>query len=382
MGMKTRFSRKLIKNASSDTFDELCRRAQVQNNIDLKLERRFTNLPSLTALLDEVGMPLYEPTMFLAEHSITSRSMTGATTATYAESLICWFQFLASRGTSINDVTEETFGLFRAEIANGKQKNSMLRYSSNTANLRVVTVAAFHEWAQRTKVLKTPLGTYLTEQGTGSRDRKTFLRVVRRNPRALSSEEIASIFSFAKEPYRLMFQWALVTGARRFEICALEKDQLPSLDEISYSTGLITIRISRKGGRDLDLIVPTTLIEKTLWYCFTDRPNLPGPQRSSLFLNSRNKSIRPAALTAEFRRCADLAKSTATLHMLRHTYATRVLDFLNKCEHAQQNNNPLKTLQVLMGHTRSETTQLYVHSLSTNSPAVHEALSFLYGMTL
>lgn len=382
MPKRTHFSSKTLRNTEPHSFIDLCRLASVETKIDISIDRRFIDIPSMAIVLDERGHPMYAPTMFLAERALTGRSTTGATVSTYAEGLVCWLHFLETKAIGLEQATEETLGLFRAALSNGKQRNNNMRYASSTANLRVVTAAVFHEWAQKTRVLSSPLGEYLTTSGLGGTPSRKFVRIVRRHPRVLSQDEIAAILAVARKPYKLMFQWALVTGARRFEVCNLRLEQLPACETLSYACNdLVSIPILRKGGRDLPLVVPVNLIERTRWYCLTERPRQTVGMPQHIFVNHRKKSINPAALTNEFRRCARLVGSDATLHLLRHTYATRVLDFLQRSEQEGGISNSLKTLQVLLGHSKSETTQIYVHSLSINSPQVYGALSFLYCMT-
>ncbi|MEM8511684.1 integrase [Massilia sp. MP_M2] len=381
MRRPTYFSSKILKNIEPYSFADLCKIAGVEREIDISVDRRFIDIPVLAVVLNELGLPMYAATMFLAERAVMARSMTGATVITYAEGLVCWLHFLKNKTLEPEQATEETLGLFRASLANGKQRNNSMRYASSTANLRVVIVAIFHEWAQKTGILTSPLGMHLITYGTSSTYKRNFVRIVRRHPRVLSQEEISAILAIARQPYRLMFQWALTTGARRFEICNLTLDQLPASETLGYAPNdLISIPILRKGGRDLPLIVPVHLLERTHWYCLTERPQQNSVTPQNIFVNNRRKKIQPVAFTNEFRRCARLAGSDATLHFLRHTYATKVLDFLQRSEQDGNVSNPLKTLQVLLGHAKSETTQIYVHSLSINSPAVYGALSFLYGM--
>lgn len=382
MPKSTHYSSKTLKNSDSRSFTNLCELAGVGREIHIDIERRFIDIPSIAVVLNEIGHPVYAPTMFLAERALMAKSTTGATVKTYAEGLICWLQFLKTKGLELEQATEETLGLFRAALSNGKQRNNNMRYASSTANLRVVTAVLFHTWAQETGILSSPLGAYLTTRGPTSTSCRNFVRIVRRHPRVISQEEITAILSVARDPYRLMFQWGLVTGARRFEICSLKLEHLPTCDTLNYAANdLVSISLLRKGGRELSLVAPVSLIERTNWYCLTERPQQTSAMPRNVFINQRKNAVSIEALTNEFRRCADLVGSNATLHMLRHTYATRVLDFLQRSERDGDTSNPLKTLQVLMGHSKSETTQIYVHSLSVNSQAVHGALSFLYGIT-
>ncbi|WP_423221736.1 tyrosine-type recombinase/integrase [Janthinobacterium lividum] len=178
-----------------------------------------------------------------------------------------------------------------------------------------------------------------------------------------------------------MFQWGLCSGARRVEVCELKLSSLPTIEQLSLSSeGLVTIRAQRKGGKELPIVVPTHLVEKTHWYCLTDRESArPGSERY-VFLNRNGDKVGQSSLSTEFRRCADLVGLRHfALHSLRHTYATNVLAVLQSSADPIIAHNAPKILQVLMGHARLETTELYVHLAQTQNSDVVEALSYLYG---
>jgi integrase len=87
-------------------------------------------------------------------------------------------------------------------------------------------------------------------------------------------------------------------------------------------------------------------------------------------------------MTREFRDVADRLNIKATLHHLRHTFAIQVLGHLQKYELEGEPINAIKTLQVLMGHSSIETTEIYLEAMDVTSDAVAQTLGFLYGGAL
>ena len=142
------------------------------------------------------------------------------------------------------------------------------------------------------------------------------------------------------------------------------------------------IDVRRKGGRCLTVAVPSRLIEETIWYVTTERLGVDLDKDSHVFVGKRGRPISRERMTKVFRECATSIDSTATLHHLRHTFAVNVLNALDHYEGSGHAMNPLKCVQVLLGHASLETTQIYLEALSMSSDAVRQALDYLYGGTI
>ncbi|MFG6464170.1 tyrosine-type recombinase/integrase [Roseateles sp. DXS20W] len=311
----------------------------------------------------------------------------------YVEALLVWLRFLDGRGCRLEEADEQIFAVFRSELVHAPRKPSGAPYASSTANHRISVVANLYLWAHERGVLRTPLGLFLVARAEANRGRSRLAPgihyrrdslapvVMRRMPRVLSYEEIQRLFIVARPPFRLMFKWALVTGLRRFEICDLRLDQLPGPDRIAVSRdGFVQVDILRKGSREVTVQVPVPLAEETNWYVLADRPSHASEAR--VFLGRHGAPVQRSCLSREFRRCADLLGTGATLHHLRHTFAVNVLSILERSESVDDPMNSIKTLQVLMGHASIESTEIYLRSIEASSEAVMEALSYLYGATL
>lgn len=378
MGDVTSFQAKAISGRPDlASFSDLCKQAGFES--DIQLDRRFLDIKSLSVLLNQKGELISAASLFLVECELRGRGATNSTARTYAESLLNWLRFLQKRNVLLTEAKEEDLQLYRVNLAKGSKPNSDERYATATVNLRVSAVAMFYEWGWRTRLLLSPLGEYLSSQEKKGRP---MLCVIKRIPQVLTLSEVAGIFSSAKQPYRLMFQWGLCAGVRRFEVCSLPLSQLPSIDQIATQEGgLFAVRILRKCGKDQKITAPIQLIERTHWYCLTERPVPATPEASNyVFLNQRGRPIKFSCLSAEFRRCADsIGAKDVVLHHLRHTFATNVLTVLQGSDDPMVVHNAAKILQVLLGHSHLETTEIYIHSTQTQSPVVFDALSYLYG---
>jgi len=358
-------------------------------------ELHLTGLPLVSVILDR-DLPVGIPNDFLTHVALRSRSATGDTVRTYAEGLVSWLKFLKERGQYIEDATEERLALFRNNLANQTARDGRRKYASATVNIRVAVVEAFYFWGQQRRVLCTSLGDFLCTRNAegrarvrgswGRRRSADSLRIatMERMPRVLSHEEISRLFLVVRPPFDLMFRWALATGLRRFEVCALKRSLLPPAQQIAArGMDLVPVDMTRKGGKCTTVQAPAALVEETLWYCLDRRPSPAASEYSDyVFLSRLGIPYSRGSITREFRRCADLIGTDATLHHLRHTFATLTLAMLESMEARGRPMNSIKTLQVLLGHSNVTTTEVYLRALDVSSENVREALDFLYGATL
>lgn len=352
----------------------------------------YFDVQTIAVIVGTDGHPHAEASSFLLEKARLSRGVTGDTARSYGEALRDWLNFLQLTGCNLSEVTEERLGLYRLHLLAPSPRGRCLR--ANSANHRLVVAAEFHRWGQRTKTVTSPLGAFLLESRQDSRSRRSpyfrsrnpvsYLAAVdKRLPKILTQEEIVRLFKVAPRPFDLMFRWAIATGARRMEICNLRLGQLPSADAISRQEGgLVMIDVHRKGGQLKSLVVPSRLIEETIWYILTERSSFGEPETDHIFVGRGGGSISRQRMTRVFRECANAIGSAATLHHLRHTFAVNVLQALDQYEGSGQAMNPLKTVQVLLGHASLSTTQIYLEALSMSSDAVRQALDYLYGGTI
>lgn len=200
-------------------FEEAFQRSGVQPVADFR--PRYFNVPRVAIVVDRHGVPIWAPTLFLADVALRGRSLKGDTVRTYAEALLVWLRFLEERGCALEEADEQIFAVFRSELAHAPRRRSGAPYASATANHRISVVANLHLWAQERGVLRTTLGLFLAGRAEANRGqsrlhpghqrRRDSLApvVMQRMPKVLSYEEIQRLFLVARPPFRLMFKWAL-----------------------------------------------------------------------------------------------------------------------------------------------------------------------------
>lgn len=395
MNAKSKFRAVLIRPRKEfGTFHDAC----LLSGFDLPLDAspRYFDVPLIAIVVDRRGQPVWEPTLYLADCALGGRSFMGDTVRSYAEALVVWLLFLADANVELQEASEDVFARFRVYVVHHPSSKIGRVYASSTANHRISVVSGFYLWGEVRGGMRTPLGAFLKaredERRGDSRLRGGNRRtkggslapaVIARLPRLLSLEEIRQIFQATPSPYRLMFKWALLTGLRRFEICNLTLEQLPSPEQVSMSRdGFVRINVVRKGTREVTLYVPTPLVEETQWYVLTERPVPLLKDARRIFIGRRRSAIDRASLSKVFRKHADRIGTDATFHHLRHTFAVNVLRMLELRGDDGDSLNSIKTLQVLMGHASLESTEIYLRAMDVSSDAVMQALDYLYGAML
>jgi site-specific recombinase XerD len=178
----------------------------------------------------------------------------------------------------------------------------------------------------------------------GDAKRVTFIerpRLERKLPLVLSKAEVAALL---KAPTNLKHQAMLALaysgGLRMSEILALKADDL------LFDRGLIRIR-SAKGNKDRTTLLGRSTAELLKRYLeqFQPKDLLFIGQSGSIYSARSLQKVLEAALAK-----AGIRKE-ATLHTLRHSFATHLLE----------QGTDLRYIQALLGHASSKTTEIYTH---------------------
>lgn len=168
-----------------------------------------------------------------------------------------------------------------------------------------------------------------------------------RLPIVLSTTEVRTMLSMVRHPVRRM---ALTTiyalGLRLGEGLKLQTEH------IDGQRLMVSVR-NGKGAKDRSVPLPRPLLDRLRRYWKEDRPR--GVSGSYLFVAERgegeslHETTLQKTLTAVQREA--VPSKHATIHTLRHSYATHLLE----------SGISLRTIQQLMGHKSLKTTEVYLH---------------------
>ena len=207
---------------------------------------------------------------------------------------------------------------------------------------------------------------FLVREGvldTNPCDGMTTPRSVRRAPRFLSIEEMQAILDTPAGNRTIdhrdlaIFELLYSSGLRVSELAGLDRED--------WDPDSGTIRISGKGNRERIVPVGVRASERLKEYL---RATSRWPHEKCgepMFLSNRNRrlSVRSVQMRLQQRiRICGLGKNISP-HVLRHTFATHLLD----------SGADLRAIQEMLGHQSLETTQRYTHVTLDRLLAVYDS---------
>ncbi len=186
----------------------------------------------------------------------------------------------------------------------------------------------------------------------------------RKLPIVLSFEEVSAVLSSAPGPglkYRAALGIGYGAGLRASEVTNLKVRDIDS--------DRMLIHVERgKGGKDRDVMLSPSLLVLLRDYWREARPQgwlFPG--------QSRVEPLSPRSLNRAFNSAKSMAgiKKPATLHSLRHSFATHLLEA----------DTDVRVIQVLLGHAKLTTTARYTHVATKTLRNVASPFEHIQGMT-
>lgn len=173
-----------------------------------------------------------------------------------------------------------------------------------------------------------------------------------RLPHFFYEEEIKNLFEGNKgvDPLSLrnmaLLELLYATGIRVSELIAIE------ISHIDKSYGVV--RVMGKGRKERYVPVGDYALSAVEEYVDKSRPKLmKSTSHPFLFVNSRGEHLTPSGVRHILNEMMKKASIHSTIypHMLRHTFATHLLN----------NGADLRSVQELLGHSHLTSTQVYTH---------------------
>jgi integrase/recombinase XerC len=143
---------------------------------------------------------------------------------------------------------------------------------------------------------------------------------------------------------RTVLEVLYATGIRLSELVNLNLEQI-NLDERE-------IRVWGKGDKERIVLFGKPCAEALIFYLTQSRPNLlNGRKTRAVFVNRYGRRIGGAFVGRLLDRYSPVIGKSVHAHMLRHTFASHMLN----------GGADLRVVQELLGHAKLTTTQLYTH---------------------
>ncbi len=167
-------------------------------------------------------------------------------------------------------------------------------------------------------------------------------------PLVLSKQEVKRILAMAPSlKAKVMLSLAYGCGMRAGEVVRLK------VGDIDSAQNIIRI-VQAKGRKDRNVMLPTDILG-LLRDWWKERPtgqdkNVPGPERL-IFPGYHGRHLSSRQISRLFKKAARAAAITkpVTLHTLRHSFATHLLE----------RGVDIRVIQALLGHTKLTTTARY-----------------------
>lgn len=140
-----------------------------------------------------------------------------------------------------------------------------------------------------------------------------------------------------------IFELMINTGLRESEVCNLKLDDIV----MSERKGVVIVR-SGKGEKYREVPLNAN-VRRAIQAYLEVRPN----RGNYLFVSNKSERLSESQLYRIIRKYADMAGVKAHPHMLRHTFATKLL---------REGKIDLPTLQNLLGHANINTTAIYTRA--------------------
>jgi integrase/recombinase XerD len=184
----------------------------------------------------------------------------------------------------------------------------------------------------------------------------------KRIPKSLTNAEINSLLrpiqpsSPASLCDQAILELAYASGLRLAELSQVR------LEQLHLDAGFVTVL--GKGNKERAVPVGRKAVDALQEYLLSARPRLVRPRSpANVFLTQRGTAFASVTLWLRVKKRARLAgiKRNVTPHMLRHSFATHLL------EHGAD----LRVIQELLGHATIATTEIYTHVAAKRLQEVH-----------
>ena len=179
------------------------------------------------------------------------------------------------------------------------------------------------------------------------------------------------IASFRSWRDQLLAQIMWLTGMRCSEVCALVVNALPD-DPSSIDKETVAVTILGKGQKRRAVLFPVRVLRSIDRYMQMDRWRRASgstTSRDRVFVGRTGTPLEPAAVNRVFTTNGKRAGVHIWPHLLRHCYAVERLAYLQDIGAP----NPLKVVQMELGHAHLATTERYLHVTERMRAEVLEA---------
>ncbi len=230
-------------------------------------------------------------------------------------------------------------------------KDSQKKLSTSSIYLAIAAFRAFYKFCENEKILPENVAEHLS-----------LPKRWKRLPKNLTAPEIERLLrpTIPATPQTLcedaIVELAYASGLRLAELRTIR------LEQLHLEAGFINV--IGKGNKERVVPVGKSAVASLERYLDSGRPKLVRPKSpATVFLTKRGTPFAPVTLWLRVKkrvgRCG--IQKNVTPHMLRHSFATHLLE----------NGADLRVIQEMLGHSSISTTEVYTHITGKRLQEVH-----------
>jgi len=318
-----------------------------------------------------------EPNAFLARVSLFSgKTSSPKTWRSYAYEFADWLSFCERMDVQWRHATELNIATYRNILASEPSLQTGRPLRRSTINHKLGVICQFYRFAQRRGWIET-LPFELEEARVPYYVHADLNPQVKANPGSPAGNSLRLtepkeeleipprqevrrfVRSFRAWRDQLMAEMMWLTGMRCAEVCSLPLDCLPE-DPSSIQKETVGIKITGKGQKRRVVLFPVRLLRSIQRYVHMERRrrvNAIAASPGTVFVGRTGKPLQTSAVDRVFSTNRKRTGLRIRPHLLRHCFAVERLAYLQEIGAP----DPLKTVQMELGHAHMATTERYLH---------------------
>jgi len=290
------------------------------------------------------------------QHIRNERGQAEHTQRTYAALLVRFVKWADAqalrdwRNVELKHLTEFLLNEQQRKIARTPE-DSQKKLSTSSIYLAIAAFRAFYKFCDNEKLLPENVAEHLS-----------LPKRWKRLPKNLTASEIEALLrpTTPATPQTLcedaIVELAYASGLRLAELRTIR------LEQLHLEAGFINV--IGKGNKERVVPVGKSAVASLDRYLESGRPKLVKPKSpGTVFLTNRGTPFAPVTLWLRIKKRVERCgiQKNVTPHMLRHSFATHLLE----------NGADLRVIQEMLGHSSISTTEVYTHVTGKRLQEVH-----------
>ena len=373
-----------------------------------------------TTLAKSASIPAGRP-FFILRNGLPDRDLDGYcaylldprrrssnTWKTYASQVAVFLRFMTAQNKSWKDATKDDLRAYYQVRSTGAfQVGPAIKGQS--WNIAASAIVHLYEYALEAGLIQSlPFKYRKAKKIFGNNTEKTSDLLARANPEPINFISITNykfqwrpLLSQERNSQRnlALSDLLITTGLRISEALSLQVHQLPDPDNIAYAgKKSVAIRVVGKGSKPRRVLVPKRILRAIRFYIEEDREvalaallkkRKKAKPSSQVFLSQTGTPLSVRSVERFFEKISSKVRIRLTPHGGRHTFAVYQLEAMIKRmalnlrelkqggadAYRQILNDPLRQLQLLLGHKSLSSTYIYLDFLEESEALVDESLN-------